>query len=143
MASSTQSNYITTKQMDRLLLGVDWTPPTSIWVALFTSVPNLDGTSGVEVSTSGTGYGRKEIVQGSSGWNGASGSALTYSNVNDIVFDTPTQDWGTVRGFGLYDAEVDGNLLYVGYLSTSKTVAATDNAPRILANQLRISRATC
>lgn len=142
MASSTASNYLNTKQMDFLLKGTAWSAPTTIYVALFTTVPNLDGTGGVEVSSTGTAYKRIGIAQGT-GWTNAVGANLTYSNVDILSFETPTANWGTIRGIGLFDAETDGNLLYTGYLVTPKTVSGTDNAPRILANQLRISRATC
>lgn len=143
MPSSTASDYLNGKQMDRLLHGVEWTVPTTIYVALFTTVPNLDGTGGVEVSSTGTAYARVAIPQGSTGWTKAVGSSLTYSNVQILSFETPTNNWGTIRGVGLFDAQTDGNLLFTGTLVTPKTVSGTDNAPRILANQLRISRATC
>lgn len=142
MPSSNESNYLNTKICDSILKGQQWTPPTAIWVALFTTVPNLDGTTGVEVSTSGTGYARQQIQQGS-GWTGPAGNTLVYSNTNDIVFDTPTANWGTIRGVGMYDAQVDGNLLYAAFLNNTKPVSASDNAPRIPAGQLRIARATC
>lgn len=142
MPSATNSNYLAQKQMNHLLKGETWTPPTTIYVALFATVPNLDGTGGSEISTSGTGYARKPIQQGA-GWVGATGSTMTYSNAQDVVWDTPTATWGTIRGIGLFDAAVDGNLLYVGYLSAAKLVERSDNPPRILANQLRLLRATC
>lgn len=142
MPSSTASDYLNQKMLDKLFKGIDFTEPATIWVALMTTVPNLDGTGGVEVSTSGTGYGRKSIVK-STGWVGPSGTAQTYSNAQDIVFDTPTNNWGTIRGIALYDAETSGNLLFSGTLVSAKAISATDNAPIISANQLRVSRATC
>lgn len=56
MPSSTTSNYLHDSQMNYLLKNVAWTPPSSLWISLFTTVPGLDGTGGVEVSTSGTNY---------------------------------------------------------------------------------------
>lgn len=142
MPSATTSNYLYDKQMDYLLKNVSWTPPSSLWVALFTTVPNLDGTGGVEVSTSGTNYGRIEILA-SGGWQGPSGTDREYSNISDLTFLVPTGNWGTIHGAGLYDASVGGNLMYVAYLTTPKVVNNGDGAPKILAGQLRITRATC
>lgn len=142
MPSATTSDYLYDKQMNYLLKNIAWTPPTSIWVALFTTVPALNGTGGVEVSTSGTNYSRVEIPAGS-GWQGPSGTNREFSNSTDIVFQVPTANWGTIQGAGLYDAAVGGNLLYVAYLTTPKVVNNGDGAPKILAGQLRITRAYC
>jgi hypothetical protein len=38
--------------MNYLLKNTSWTAPSSLWVALFVTVPALDGTGGTEVSTS-------------------------------------------------------------------------------------------
>jgi hypothetical protein len=142
MPSATTSNYLYNKQMNYLLKNTSWTPPSSLWVALFTTVPSLDGTGGVEVSTSGTNYGRIEI-QAANGWQGPSGSNQEYSNISDLTFQVPTANWGTIQGAGLYDAQTGGNLMYVAYLTTAKVVNNGDGAPKILAGQLRITRATC
>lgn len=113
-------------------------------MALFTTVPALDGTGGTEVSTSGTNYGRVSIAHGiSANWTGPSGTNLQYSNTNDIAFLVPSANWGTITGAGLYDASTAGNLFYVATLTTPKVVNNGDGAPRILAGQLIISRAAC
>lgn len=143
MPSATSSNYLHNNYMAWLLEAGTFTPPTSLWLALFTTIPGLAGTGGVEVSTSGTAYGRKEITSVDASWTGPSGTNQEYSNAADIVYGVPTANWGTILGAGLYDAETGGNLLYIATLSTSKTVNNGDGAPRVLAGQLRIARATC
>lgn len=143
MPSSTSTNYQFNKLMTFFLEGAPYVPPTSLWLALFTTVPGLAGTGGVEVSTSGTAYGRQQILQAESSWNGPSGTNQEWSNAADITYNVPTGNWGTVTGAGLYDAETGGNLLYTATLATSKTVNSGDGAPRVLAGQLKISRATC
>lgn len=142
MPSSSASNYQTQKFLDLLLKNTPYTPPTSLWVSLFITVPSLAGTGGVEVSTSGTAYARIEI-SATGGWAGPSGANQEYSNVSDIVYSVPTANWGTITGAGLYDAQTGGNLIYVATLTAPKSVSNGDGAPRILAGQLRISRATC
>lgn len=143
MPSSTSTNYQFNKFMEYFLKGTAYTPPTSVWLALFTTVPSLAGTGGVEVSTSGTGYGRKQILSTGTSWNGPSGTNQEWSNAADVTYNVPTGNWGTITGAGLYDAETGGNLLYIATLATAKTVNNGDGAPRVLAGQLKISRATC
>jgi hypothetical protein len=143
MPSSTSSDHLTTNYLNFLLKGIrTWTPPTTLYVALFKTIPALDGTGGTEVSTGSTGYARKSIT--SAQWSGpASGTSLEYNNSVDIEFDEPTADWGTILGCGLYDAATGGNLYYIATLSAGKAVVVGDGAPRILVGQLRITRASC
>lgn len=143
MPSATSTNYLHNNWMQFLLEGAAFTPPASLWLGLFTTVPALTGTGGVEVSTSGTAYGREEIVSTGASWSGPSGTNQEYSNAADITYNVPTANWGTITGAGLFDAETAGNLLYIATLQTPKTVNNGDGAPRVLAGQLRLSRATC
>lgn len=142
MASSTATDFAHTSWLNLLLKNTPFTPPTSLWVALFTTVPALTGTGGVEISTSGTNYGRVQIVA-NTGWAGPAGVNQEYTNAADLSYLVPSANWGTITGAGLYSASTGGNLFYVAVLTTPKTVNNGDGAPRILASQLRISRATC
>lgn len=142
MASSTATNFGHNAWLGQLLKNTAYTPPTSLWVALFTTVPALTGSGGVEVTTSGTNYGRVQILA-NTGWAGPSGTNQEYTNAADLSFLVPTANWGTIVGAGLYDASTGGNLYYVATLTTPKVVNNGDGAPRILASQFRISRAVC
>lgn len=141
MASSTSTDYLFNKQMQHLFKATAFTAPANLYVALFTSAPALNGTGGAEVSTSSTGYARVAVAPGAE-WSGPDAN-LAYSNTNDIVFGTPTANWGQIVAGGIYDAATGGNLLYVAPMGTAKTVSSGDGAPRILAGQLKINRATC
>jgi len=123
------------------------TGPTNLYIGLFTTVPVDAGTGGVEVSTTSTGYGRVTLASSLANWAGTSvstggsvsaGSNGTTSNVNAITFGTPTNSWGTITGFGIWDAATGGNLLIFGNLTTSKTVNNGDAAPAFSANALSI-----
>lgn len=145
MASSSATDYLQNKLMQLLWFNTAFTPPSTVYVALFTSMPTYS-TAGTEVSTSGTAYARQPILctaPASGGWTGPAGANDTYSNQSNIVFATPTATWGTIVGAGLFDAATAGNLLYFSQLSTAKTVNNGDGAPQILAGQLQITRATC
>lgn len=86
--------------------------PTA-YVALFTAMGGDGGTGFTEVS--GGGYARVQTASGD--WNGASGSGPSLtSNAQAITFPQATADWGTVVGFGLYDAPSGGNLMDFDWL---------------------------
>ncbi len=148
MPQATTSDALYNKQMNYLLNNVNWTPASSVFVALFTTAPALSGLGGTEVTQAGgTNYARVEIVSSTANqWNGP-GSApnLEYSNVNEILFPLPGADWGTIVAAGLYDSVIGGNneFLFLATLTTPKIVANGDGAPKILVGQLRIARADC
>lgn len=144
MPSSTATDYWHQKVMDFVLKGAPLAPVSNLWIALFTTVPSLAGAGGVEVSTSSTGYGRVSIVSGAgSQWAGPSGATKDYTNSIDLQYGIPSANWGNIVGAGIFDAETGGNLMYIGTLTTAKQVNNGDGAPRILAGQLKLSRATC
>ena len=140
MPSSSTSDYWHDLQMKELLQGIAITPLTDLYVALFTVAPNLDGTGGTEVPTSGTNYARQQISVATSSWNI---SGLEFSNSNDVTFGVPSANWGTVNATALFDSASGGNLIQVATLQNPKTISNGDGAPRVLAGQLRITRGTC
>lgn len=88
--------------------------PTA-YVALFTAMGSDAGTGFTEVSTSGTAYARVATTSGT--WNSASGSApSSTSNSGNVAYAQATSGWGTIVGFGLYDAPTGGNLLDFDWL---------------------------
>lgn len=108
------------------------TLPTA-WVALFTALPTSDaGTGGTEVT--GGSYAR--VTTSGSTWNAPSASVGTEpsvvpaftSNASTITFATATASWGTVIGFGLYDAITTGNLLAFDYLGNFSWLPATNSS---------------
>jgi hypothetical protein len=144
MPSSSATDFFHQKMMDFVLKGAPLVPVSTLWIGLFTTVPALTGSGGVEVSVSSTGYGRVAVVSGTgSQWQGPTGATKDYTNSIDLQYAIPTANWGNILGAGIFDAETGGNLLYVGTLTTAKQVNNGDGAPRILAGQLKISRATC
>ena len=145
MPSSTTSDYLFDRQVASVLRQEVYTPPTALYVGLFTTKPALTGTGGVEVvSNANTNYARVTIPSNSSNWSEPSGINRQFSNLNDVVFGVPgTQSWGTITGMGLFDAATGGNLLWVGDIGTSRPVSSGDGAPRILQGQMKISRSVC
>lgn len=144
MAGSTLSTTASQAYLDFLLKGSTAPQyPSSLYVALFTTIPSLSGSGGVEVSTNNTGYARIELPRTNTTWTGPTGSGQEYNNTSEIVFGLPTANWGTIQGMGIYDASASGNLIFISTISTAKSVNLGDGQPRILAGQLKISRASC
>lgn len=93
------------------------TPPSTIYVALYTTAPT-DAGGGVEVS--GGGYARQD----SAGKWGAPSSG-SVSNDTEIPWPTATGDWGTVVAAAIFDA-LAGNMLAWADLTASKVVNTDD-----------------
>ncbi len=122
MAGS-KSNYLENELLDHVLGAATYTPPATLYIALFTVAPTDTG-GGTEVS--GGSYARKDVANNATNWPDSSNS--TKSNGTDITFVTATASWGTVVAFGIFDAVTAGNLLYWGDLVASKIVGVGDTA---------------
>ena len=107
------SNYLENALLNATLTGTTYTSPSTVYLALFTSNPNDDG-SGTEVS--GASYTRKAVTFGP-----ASGGICT--NNAAIIYNQATTAWGTVGWVGVYDAVTGGNLLYHGALASPVVIA--------------------
>lgn len=91
---------------------------------------------------------------------------LTFMNYNEVVFPIPLTDWGEIKAAGIFlyqgiphinaigdnAADTDPSvlevtpgdkLLFVANLTSAKTIEEGDGAPKILTNQLRITRTDC
>jgi len=112
------SNYLENALLNGTLNGTTYTAPTTVYVSLWTSNPNDDG-SGTEVS--GGSYARTAVSFATA--SGTSGQVL-----NDAVveFPTATASWGVVGWIGINDTASGGNLLYHTALDTAKTIDSGD-----------------
>ena len=134
------TNLLNTKIMNNLLKNTTFTPPTTLYAALFTTSPNVSGTGGIEVSTSSTGYARVPIVSSSANWSGPD-AALAYVTINETTFGVPTANWGTVVGVGFYSASTGGDLYFVSSLVTARTINSGEGAPKFVAGAIKINPA--
>jgi hypothetical protein len=110
------SNYLEDALINATLRNTSYTSSASVYVALFTTNPT-DADSGTEVS--GGSYARVEATFDVP----SNGSASTNA---DVEFAQATGSWGTITHFGIYDAIENGNLLYHGALTESKTISTGD-----------------
>lgn len=136
------SNFLKNKLIDHVFRNTAYTVPANIYIALCTTTPvasdtgtNLTGGGGTGVEVSGGSYARVaynpsssanwEATQG--GVSGASsGTTGLTSNNTAITFVTASASWGTVVAVALVDASTNGNILYFGALTVSKTIGTGD-----------------
>lgn len=110
------SNYLENKLINHTLRNVAYTPPATVYLALFLSDPT-DANTGTEVT--GAGYLRRPVtftvpVDG------------TTSNTADIEFPVAESDWGTITHLGIMEQHLAGNLLYHGAFKVSKIIQTGD-----------------
>lgn len=121
------------------------TGPTNLFVGLYTAMPTDTG-GGTEVA--GGAYARVSVASTLANWAGtqsaasttaSTGTSGTTSNNNAVTFPAPTANWGSIVGFGIFDASTGGNLLMFGSLGVAKTVNNGDAAPAFNAAQMTIT----
>jgi hypothetical protein len=115
-----KSNWWKTAVINAALRSTNFTAPTSIYIALYTSDPTGADT-GTEVS--GGGYVRQLVTFGAPVING--GVAET-SNSADVDYPIATADWGQVTHVGIRSAVTGGNLIYRGELENPRTILTND-----------------
>lgn len=129
------SNYAKNKLVDHLLRAQTFTPPATIYIALYTTATD-DDAAGTEVT--GGSYARAAVTSSLAEWAGTQGAGTTAassgssgqsSNNNTIVFPAPTANWGTVTHMAAYDALTGGNRLFHKALSIPRVVNNGDPAP--------------
>ena len=113
---SEMSNYLENALLNGTLRNTAYTPPSNIYVALFTSDPTDAGT-GTQVS--GGSYARTAVTFA------APSDGVSLSNA-DVTFPTATASWGLVGWIGLFDALTSGNMLYYTPLDIAKQIDTGD-----------------
>jgi hypothetical protein len=112
------SDYLENALLKHLVSEEEYIQP-SLYLALFTTAPEEDGTGGVEVN--GTNYSRIAV----SDWGPVSGGTVA----NDTLLTFPTagaNGWGTIVAWGIYDASSEGNLLLSDNVAEEKTIGNGD-----------------
>jgi hypothetical protein len=111
--------------------------PTHTYLALFTTAP-VGGTdaAAVEVTIGSNGYLRLQVTPGSTTLVAPTSLApATAATGANQVFATPSgAGWGTIVGWGLYDAATAGNLLVYGLVTGGGAVASGDTVEFLTGN---------
>lgn len=119
------SDYTEAKLLDYLFSGAAFTPPATLYVALYTTQPT-DAGGGVEVT--GGAYARVAVTNNNTNFPAATGTSPTVKNNGTVfTFTTATANWGTVTAWGLFDASSAGNLIAWSRLLFNPKVVTADN----------------
>lgn len=111
--------------LDKEFGAVNYTPPTSHWLALYSVAPASDGSGGTELPFS-NGYARVEIPNDKTSWSNASAKSL--SNAIELAFpDASGGDWPTAVAIVLKTASTGGTVRAHGALEESVTVTNGKN----------------
>lgn len=117
------TDYLERKLINHVLCNTAYTPPATVYIALFTADPTDTGSLANEVPTAGgTLYARQAVAF----------TALTTettgqtSNSAQVEFPEAGAAWGTVTHIGLMDGDTEGagNMLFHGALTTARAVDA-------------------
>lgn len=136
------SDYLENKLIDFIFRGGSFTPPTTMYVALMTSIP-IDAGGGSEVT--GGSYARQSIVCNTTnfaatqaaGSTAATSSGTSGTTSNNVAISFAGMPACTVVATAIYDASTGGNLLWWGSLTASKAFSAGDTA-NFFAGQLSV-----
>lgn len=127
--ASTMSNYLQAKVLAYLLGDTSYTPPGTVYIALYTVAPTNAG-GGTEAT--GGSYARVAVTNNTTNWPAPTGtSPTTSSNGTAVTFPVATADWSSAANmvaFGILDASSGGNLLWWGNLTENKPVLNGDTA---------------
>lgn len=116
------SNYLENKILDHILGNTAYSAPATVYLALHTADPTDVGNV---AEVSGNSYARAALTNNTTNFPNASAGSKTTGGA--ASFATPTgAGWGAVTHFSMWDAVTAGNCLFVGQLTTTKTINAGD-----------------
>jgi len=108
--------------LDQSFGAVAFTPPVTVFVALFTTALTDYGAGSGGVEATGGSYARSSVTNNLTNFPAAASRAK--ANGTAVNFVTPTAAWGTVVAFGYRDALAAGNWLGGGDLTTNQTISS-------------------
>lgn len=125
------SNYLKDLALNLLFRDGSYTQPGTLYVALFSTLPNDAGSGGVELS--GTGYARIGVATTNAAWSApaaGTGSQRVIDNAAIVDFGTAGSNWAPAGtecvGFGLFDAVTAGNYFGGNLFATAKVIQSGD-----------------
>lgn len=118
----TMTNAMRARVLDALYGDVPIAPAATLYVALSTTTPAVDGSNFTRPV--GNAYADVAVVNNTTNWPAATAAdPAVESNGADITFPTPTGSWGTVTYWGV--AESDGGaIIDYGVLDTARAIDA-------------------
>lgn len=126
--AGTMTTYLRNKIYDHVFRNTAYTPPATVYIALHTADPGLNGTANELVGTS---YARQAMTVGAP-------TAGVGSNSAEIAFGPAGSDWAAVTHVVAWDALTSGNALNGAALVTPRD-ATTGQVMRFLVGELDLS----
>lgn len=130
------SVYSEKKVLEHLLNVAAYTPPATLYLALFTSSAGLENnTVGSQTEVVGNGYARLSVT-GATGRNFAVDATPTGYNNGQWDFSPASGGgWGTITHMAIMDASTTGNVL-VWYTLTTPISPNDTDIVRVLSGQM-------
>lgn len=114
------SQYLKAKLLEHAFGANTYTPPVTVYLALYTTAPT-DAGGGVEVS--GGSYARKAVTNNTTNFPATTGTSTKTSTLNVAqTFTTASASWGTVVASAWMDASSGGNQLSWSDATVPQTV---------------------
>lgn len=126
--ANNMSNYLENALINAILRNTPYTPPTTVYLALYTTDPT-DADIGTESALGA--YARQPSSYG------APANGVTVTDA-DITYPVVTSGSETITHIGIRDALTAGNLLFYGALTTPRALI-TDSELIFKAGQLSIT----
>lgn len=114
---SQMTNYLEAKLLDHTFRNVLYTPPATIYVALYTATPTAAAGTGTEVT--GGSYARQSAA--------FTAAAAGGTTANSAIVTFASLPAATITYIALLDALTVGNMLMFGALTTARTTVAGDS----------------
>ena len=108
------SDFSEDEILDHLLSAATYTPPATLYLAVFTAAPT-DAGGGTEVT--GGSYARLAVTNDATNFPAAVAGAK--SNGVALTMVTASANWGTIVAYALFDASSAGNMLGWADLTSS------------------------
>lgn len=134
---ASKSNYLEEKMLKFMITRSEsaFVMPDTFYIGLWTTIlqnSSMGSTPG-EISTSGTGYERREYINNTNSWTYEPPNIM--KNSNDIIYDRAQSDWGIIKSLAILDGS--NNILFFSNLTTPLVVNYL-NSVYIPANNLII-----
>lgn len=121
-----KSTYLANAIVDAILGATGWTPPATVYLALYSTAPTGYGTGGTEFD-SGTeaGYARLAVTNDTTNFPSASSGQKTLGVSQTFATNSGGTAWANAVAFGIFDASTAGNLLGYGSMTPLACPAAS------------------
>jgi len=120
------STYLADALANEVFGGVNFTPPTTLYIGLSSTLPTVAGANITEPTIGTNGYARASVANNTT--NFPTTTTNNKSNGVAITFPTSTGSWLSSASLGylvFYDAATGGNVLGFSTLNNPQVVASS------------------